>query len=67
MKTTQSVKADVNRCYAVRCPSCKLFMNVAGASLNNERRIKCMNCGAESRTENWIRGSQIWPKAEQKS
>ena len=51
--------ADEKRAYAVRCPSCHLAMTVAGVTLNTEKRIKCMNCGAQSRTDTWIRSSQI--------
>ncbi len=48
---------DERRIYAVRCPSCKLFMNVAGATLNEDKYIKCINCKAQSRTVKWIGGS----------
>lgn len=52
-------KFDSRRVYAVRCPSCKRFMNVAGDSLNGGQLIKCRNCGARSRAENWVKGSNL--------
>ena len=52
-------KADEKRVYAVRCPSCKRFMNVPGVTLNTEKYIKCWNCRALGRTDKWIAGGQI--------
>ena len=55
-------KFDNMRVYACRCPSCKRFMNVPGTTLNNEKYIKCWNCGAKGRTEKWIGGSYVKSK-----
>jgi len=55
----QKNRFDTMRVYAGRCPSCKRFMNIAGVTLNNEKHIKCWNCGAIGRTEKWIAGGQI--------
>lgn len=50
-------KADEKRMYAVRCPSCKLIMNVIGTTLNEEKYIRCMHCKAIGKTINWIKGA----------
>lgn len=50
---------DEKRVFAVRCPSCKLFMNVPGITLNKDRYIKCYKCGAQSKVTNWVKGGQI--------
>ena len=50
---------DETRIFAVRCPSCKLFMNVPGVTLNKDKYIKCHNCGAQSKVTNWVKGGQI--------
>lgn len=56
---TQTNHFDTMRVYACRCPSCKRFMNVPGATLNTEKYIKCWNCGARGRTERWVEGGRI--------
>lgn len=50
----ETAKIDVQRCYAVRCPSCCRYMNVAGSSLAKYELIKCWSCKAKSRARNWI-------------
>lgn len=50
-------KFDEKRMYAVRCPSCKLAMNVIGTTLNEEKYIRCMHCKAIGRTANWTKGA----------
>lgn len=50
---------DEKRAYAIRCPSCHLATVVVGSTLNTDKYIKCPNCGAISRTDTWIRSSQI--------
>lgn len=57
-----TVKFDEKRMYAIRCPSCKLVMNVIGTTLNDDRYIKCMHCKAIGRTANWIKGAPRWVK-----
>ena len=54
------VKADEKRMYAIRCPSCKLIMNVIGTTLNEQEYIRCMHCKAIGRTANWIKGAPRW-------
>lgn len=56
----QKNEFDNMRVYPCQCPSCKRYMNIAGASLNEEKYIKCWNCKAKSRTDNWIRGGLKW-------
>lgn len=53
-------KFDEKCMYAIRCPSCKLIMNVIGTTLNEEKYIKCMHCKAIGRTTNWIKGAPRW-------
>ena len=54
------MKADEKRMYAIKCPSCKLVMNVIGTTLNEEKYIRCMHCKAIGRTANWIKGAPRW-------
>lgn len=50
---------DEGRIYAVRCPSCRLAMNVPGGTLNTDKYIKCPYCGALGKTRNWVKGGQV--------
>ena len=59
MSLKPNIKFDEGRVYAGRCPSCKRFMNIPGVTLNNDKYIKCWNCGARGRTEKWVAGGQI--------
>lgn len=45
---------DAQRCYAVRCPSCSRYMNVAGSSIIANELIRCWSCKAQSRACNWV-------------
>lgn len=56
----KDTKFDEKCMYAVRCPSCKLAMNVIGTTLNEEKYIRCMHCKAIGRTANWIKGAFRW-------
>lgn len=58
----KAVKADEKRMYAIKCPSCKLVMNVIGTTLNEEKYIRCMHCKAIGRTTNWIKGAPRWTR-----
>ena len=57
-KVIQTNRYDEKRIYAVRCPSCRQFMNVPGITLNNDKYIRC-RCGVIGRTDVWIKGGQL--------
>lgn len=53
-------KIDTSRVYAVRCPNCKLFMNVAGISLQKPKEhIMCKNCKCIAKAQTWIDNSSL--------
>lgn len=51
----ETVGIEAQRCYAVRCPSCCRYMNVAGSSILNDELIRCWNCKAKSRAQKWVK------------
>lgn len=58
MNTDRNI--DISRVYAVRCPCCKLFMNVAGISLQNPKdHIMCKNCKCIAKAQTWIDNSSL--------
>lgn len=51
---------DAQSCYAVRCPSCCRYMNVAGASIIANELIRCWNCKAKSRAQKWVKKTGVY-------
>lgn len=53
-------KFDISSMYAVRCPNCKLVMNVAGISLQKPKEhIMCKHCKCIAKAQTWTGNSSL--------